>query len=381
MTKPIYLIGFMGSGKTTCGKKLASRLGYDFIDLDEMIENKHRITIPNIFSKYDENTFRLIEQNTLKQTFDLQKHVIATGGGTPCFFNNMDLMNASGLTIYIRMHPKSLHQRLKASKKKRPLIEQRPEGEVLTYIEEMLNRREVFYNQARIVVKGENLDINDILKKLQEKYKQTMTSSPLFKKLRVPENGDLLIINAPDNYSMLIRSSVKNQIIIQPEGKLYGFIHLFATQRKELEEQIKELLLNLQPDGIFWISYPKKSSKINTNISRNDSWDILKVFNYRPVTQISVDDTWSAIRIRPADKVKTKERKNIPEIDYDRRIVFPPPDFKEKLLEQNVFEMFDKLSFTHKKEHVEAILEAKKAETRERRILKCIEILKLNQKI
>ena len=85
MTKPIYLIGFMGSGKTTCGKKLASRLGYDFIDLDEMIENKHRITIPNIFSKYDENTFRLIEQNTLKQTFDLQKHVIATGGGTPAF--------------------------------------------------------------------------------------------------------------------------------------------------------------------------------------------------------------------------------------------------------------------------------------------------------
>jgi shikimate kinase len=98
MDKPVYLIGFMGSGKTTVGRKLAKKLDHPFIDLDETIENRYRISIPTIFSKYDEKVFRKIEHETLKSLLHLQNHVISTGGGTPCFFNNIDLINENGIS-------------------------------------------------------------------------------------------------------------------------------------------------------------------------------------------------------------------------------------------------------------------------------------------
>jgi len=130
----VYLIGFMGSGKTTVGKKLAGKLGYDFIDLDEMIEKKYRITINNIFNKFDENAFRLIEQETLTETFKLKNTVISTGGGTPCFFNNMQLINKYGISVYLKMHKQSLYDRLINSKTKRPLLTEKTPNEILNYI-------------------------------------------------------------------------------------------------------------------------------------------------------------------------------------------------------------------------------------------------------
>jgi shikimate kinase len=78
-----YLTGYMGSGKTTAGKKLADRLGYTFIDLDKYIENKYRITIPHLFARYDEGAFRKLEKETITETFKLKNAVISTGGGTP----------------------------------------------------------------------------------------------------------------------------------------------------------------------------------------------------------------------------------------------------------------------------------------------------------
>jgi len=164
MGRLIYLIGFMGSGKSTVGKKLAGKLNYRFTDLDRMIENKYRITVPDIFNRYDEAAFRKIEHESLKETFGFTDHIVATGGGTPCFYNNMELINRNGTSVYIQMHPKSLHRRLMASRKKRPLLENREPGEVLAFISEALLKRDEFYLQAHHIIKGENLNLNDLIK-------------------------------------------------------------------------------------------------------------------------------------------------------------------------------------------------------------------------
>jgi len=163
----IYLIGYMGSGKSTIGKKLAARLGYDFIDLDKMIEHKYKISIPDLFSRYDEGAFRKLEKETLHETFKLKSKVISTGGGTPCFYNNMDLINKNGLSVYLKMHPKSLYERLIKSKKKRPLIADKPPDEILNHITKHLSEREFYYNQSKMTFKGENLDIKELKKSIK----------------------------------------------------------------------------------------------------------------------------------------------------------------------------------------------------------------------
>jgi shikimate kinase len=169
MDRNIYLIGFMGGGKTTAGKKLARLCGREFIDLDAMIEGKYRITIPDLFERYDEAAFRKVEHETLKQTFLLQNQVISTGGGTPCFYNNMDLINANGVSIYLKMHPRSLYNRLMNSRKKRPLLDKKSPEEILAFIEDALVRREEYYNRAHYVVRGEDLDLQELLDIIETK--------------------------------------------------------------------------------------------------------------------------------------------------------------------------------------------------------------------
>jgi len=162
----IYLIGYMGSGKTTVGRKLAAKLGYSFHDLDKQIEHKFKITIPDLFAKYDEGAFRKIEKETLLDTFTLSNTVISTGGGTPCFFDNMEMINKHGLSVYLKMHPKSLYERLIKSKKKRPLIADKPPDEILDHITNHLSEREFYYNQAKMTIKGESLDISELTKSI-----------------------------------------------------------------------------------------------------------------------------------------------------------------------------------------------------------------------
>jgi shikimate kinase len=108
----IFLIGFMGCGKTTLGRKLASRLDYEFIDLDDIFEEKVGMTITEYFSAFGEDAFRKLESEVLKQTKYPENAVVSTGGGLPCFFDNMDWMNAHGKTIYIKLSPKTLANRL-----------------------------------------------------------------------------------------------------------------------------------------------------------------------------------------------------------------------------------------------------------------------------
>ncbi len=160
------MIGYMGSGKTTAGKKLAKKMGYKFADLDIMIENKYRITIQNLFDKYDESTFRLLEKKALSETFNTDNIVISTGGGTPCFYNNMELINANGISIYLKMDSKSILDRLLSAKRKRPLIAGKSPDELFSFIKTQLEWREPFYLKAGIIADGENPDMDKLAKQI-----------------------------------------------------------------------------------------------------------------------------------------------------------------------------------------------------------------------
>jgi shikimate kinase len=379
----IYLVGYMGSGKTTNGRQLARRLHMDFLDLDEFIERTYRISIPLFFGKYDEKAFRTVERESLHKTLSSDNIVISTGGGTPCFFDNMDWMNQNGLTVYLKMHPKSLYIRLTESKKTRPLIKQKPEAELTDFIMSSLEYRETFYSKAAITVKGESLDIDQLAGELLNVHANALTRDiadqyiSAFEKLRINPELPLLVANAPREYLEELRrfNELTREAGPANDPGKFGFVQLFVNRKTELEEMFPKMLERYNQEGHYWICYPRKSSGIESDLDRNESWNILKKFDYRPVASISVDETWSAIRVRQVSQVKSKERKNIPEVNYEKREVYPPDDLKSALQNEGLLEVFDRLSFTHKREHVEAIVEAKKPETRERRILKTIEML------
>lgn len=153
----IFLIGFMGCGKSTLGKKLATKLGYDFIDLDHQIEKETGASITDYFAAHGEEAFRLLESKTLK-TFDYPANVIiATGGGAPCYFDNMDWINNNGTSVYIEMTPLALAKRLESGKEKRPLLKDMDEVQLVAFIEEKLQARDPFYSRAKLKVNGISL--------------------------------------------------------------------------------------------------------------------------------------------------------------------------------------------------------------------------------
>ena len=158
----IFLIGFMGCGKSTLGRKLATKLGYDLIDLDHQIEKNTGSTVGDYFSVHGEDAFRKLESDTLK-SFDYPKNcVIATGGGTPCFFDNIDWMNENGTTIYIEMQALALAKRLESGMAKRPLLRDLTAEGVVEFIENKLAEREKFYNKATLIMDGISLTADDI---------------------------------------------------------------------------------------------------------------------------------------------------------------------------------------------------------------------------
>lgn len=146
----IFLIGYMGVGKTTLGSPLAKALGFSFIDLDHFIENRYHKTVQEIFKQYGEAYFRRVEQKILKEVCTFEKVVIATGGGAPCFYDNMEEMNRSGLTILLEVSLPELYERLKLGKNKRPILRDKNEAELLEFIKASIQERAVFYNQSRL---------------------------------------------------------------------------------------------------------------------------------------------------------------------------------------------------------------------------------------
>lgn len=163
----IYLIGYMGSGKTTVGRKLARMLQYDFIDMDEVFEEKYRIQIGDFFEKYDEHTFREIESKLIRETELLENSVISTGGGTPCYDDNLLWMKNSGLTVYLQMSIPALINRLTNAKRVRPLLQNKTDEELNDFITSQLSIREQFYNQAQIIINGENCDIETLVRSIR----------------------------------------------------------------------------------------------------------------------------------------------------------------------------------------------------------------------
>jgi shikimate kinase len=152
----IFLIGYMGSGKTTVGQLLATQLGYGFIDMDNHIEGKLFKSISQIFTELGEDQFRLLEKQCLHEVAEFDHVVISTGGGVPCFFDNMEYMNKQGITVYLKLSSADLAERLEQSHaNKRPLLANRKGEELLHFISEELAKREPFYSQAAFSVSGE----------------------------------------------------------------------------------------------------------------------------------------------------------------------------------------------------------------------------------
>jgi len=155
----IFLTGYMGAGKTTVGKKLANQLKLKFIDLDHRIEDASGKTVQQWFDTEGEELFRLKESEVLKNVCESDDFVLATGGGTPCYSENLELMKRSGITIYLELHPGSIYYRLARSKAERPLIKSLDDASLMEYILSSMLVREPFYKKSHIIVKGENVDV------------------------------------------------------------------------------------------------------------------------------------------------------------------------------------------------------------------------------
>ena len=157
----IIIIGYMGAGKTTIGKALSKKLGIPFYDLDWYIENRMRKTVKQIFDERGEDGFRLIEKSMLHEVAEFENVIISCGGGTPCFFDNMDYMNAQGETIYLQATPEVLYKHLKMGKNVRPLLLNKTPDEVQLFIREQLKLRESFYSKAKHIVDVSIMDTHD----------------------------------------------------------------------------------------------------------------------------------------------------------------------------------------------------------------------------
>jgi shikimate kinase len=159
----IYLTGYMGSGKSTLGRKLASHAGLQFVDMDHYIENRNCKTVPQIFAEEGESGFREKERKALEELSEFTDVVVATGGGAPCFFDNMDLMNDTGITIFLNINPKILATRLLQSKTERPLIKGKSKVELVQFIGETLEKRKEFYSKAKYHITKPDMDPKQVM--------------------------------------------------------------------------------------------------------------------------------------------------------------------------------------------------------------------------
>lgn len=153
----IFLIGFMGCGKSTMGRALSASLNLMFIDLDTFLEERYFKSIPQIFAEEGEDSFRRKERKVLEEVAAFDNVIVATGGGAPCFFDNMELMNNSGFCIFLDVEIDSLVTRLLRAKTERPLIKGKSPDELRLFIEGMMQKRRPFYEKARHILKGKDI--------------------------------------------------------------------------------------------------------------------------------------------------------------------------------------------------------------------------------
>ncbi len=154
----IFLVGYMGAGKTTLGKAFARKTGMPFVDLDWYIEERFHKTVIDLFSERGENRFRVLEQNMLHEVGEFENVIISTGGGTPCFFDNMDYMNRQGQTVFLNVGIDVLFKRLRVATQQRPVLRGKSDDELRSFIESALADRIPYYSQARYKFEAGYLD-------------------------------------------------------------------------------------------------------------------------------------------------------------------------------------------------------------------------------
>jgi len=168
------LIGYMGSGKTTVGKALGKELGLPFYDLDWYIENRMRKKVSQIFDERGEEGFRQIEHNMLHEVAEFEDVVISCGGGTPCFFDNMDYLNQQAQVVYLRCEPEVLRKHLLMGKGDRPLLKGKSPDELIEFIKTQLSAREQYYNKARYTLDVTLMDNFEKIKITIERLKELL---------------------------------------------------------------------------------------------------------------------------------------------------------------------------------------------------------------
>ena len=173
----IILVGYMGSGKTTVGKALSKEMGMMFYDLDWYIESRMRKTVSELFAERGEEAFRKIEYNMLHEVAEFEDVIISCGGGTPCFFDNMDYLNQQGDVVYLKATPETLYKHLLMAKVERPLLKGKSPEELIAYITEHLKEREPFYQKARHTVDVTLLNNYDKINITVEKIKEQLFST------------------------------------------------------------------------------------------------------------------------------------------------------------------------------------------------------------
>jgi len=164
----IFLVGYMGCGKSSLGRELSHRLGVSFIDLDLFIETRYQKTIPEIFMEFGEAGFREKERICLLEVSSFENVVIAVGGGAPCFYDNMEKMKENGLCVFLDVEEKEIVSRLKKSKQERPLIYGKSDEELNSFVFEMIKKRRPYYEKAQYVIKGNDIKLEELYLKVKE---------------------------------------------------------------------------------------------------------------------------------------------------------------------------------------------------------------------
>jgi hypothetical protein len=204
-----------------------------------------------------------------------------------------------------------------------------------------------------------------------------MPISPLAQKLRIKPGQSMLLLNAPPSFLHLLGGLPENKIETGNVSGKSGYLHLFVKDNAELEHWFPIALNSFGEDTVFWISYPKQTSKIKTDLNRDKGWEQIFKAGYRPVSAVAIDEDWTALRFRKG----TFTRAN-PPADKSARMVILPDDFRNALSAQgDALATFEKLAYSHRKEYVQWIESAKKTETRERRIKQSVEKLAEGKKL
>lgn len=168
----IFLIGYMGAGKTTLGKAFAREMNLSFVDQDWYIEERFHKTVQEIFAERGEQGFRELERQMLHEIAEFENVVISTGGGAPCFYDNMEFMNQKGETVFLNVAPDVLFSRLKIASQNRPILRGKTNEELKAFIAKALDKRAPFYSKAKYIFNADELEdiyqIKSSVNKLKE---------------------------------------------------------------------------------------------------------------------------------------------------------------------------------------------------------------------